>query len=264
MKFWRRLKYYGIGLGGGLIMVFMIFGNRGCSWLPENRVLNEISESKMLISEKAKCQQECLNLSDEKIYSLFVKKEGDVLFKKSEPHADPRKYVIEGESGDKTFELTLSIKKPVMRNEVDMKNPQNFTELDTIFVSKILSINSEGANCNCSDLSQEANINFYLPAELVVEKLLSKPIRFTNKVKECHMDQLNLTVKDLDDMLKQENVINGKCKPLAKPNPVYVLEGSKGEKRYEMYYEVTPDYSRIVEVKSLDGEQTICPEDNKK
>ncbi len=35
---WRRLMYYGIGLGIGLLFVSVLFGSRGCNWLPENRI----------------------------------------------------------------------------------------------------------------------------------------------------------------------------------------------------------------------------------
>ncbi len=37
-NFWRRLRYYGIGFGIGLIFVVFFFNNRGCSWTPSNRV----------------------------------------------------------------------------------------------------------------------------------------------------------------------------------------------------------------------------------
>jgi hypothetical protein len=37
-SFWRRLRYYGIGFGIGLILTFGIFNTRGCSWMPGNRV----------------------------------------------------------------------------------------------------------------------------------------------------------------------------------------------------------------------------------
>jgi len=36
--FLRRLKYYGIGFGIGLLFVFFIFKQKGCSWTPGNRV----------------------------------------------------------------------------------------------------------------------------------------------------------------------------------------------------------------------------------
>jgi hypothetical protein len=37
-SFWRRLRYYGLGFGIGLILTFGIFNTRGCSWMPANRV----------------------------------------------------------------------------------------------------------------------------------------------------------------------------------------------------------------------------------
>lgn len=35
---WRRLMYYAIGLGIGLTLITIMFGTRGCNWLPENRI----------------------------------------------------------------------------------------------------------------------------------------------------------------------------------------------------------------------------------
>ena len=48
--FLRRLVYYLIGFGIGLIMVIFFFQNRGCSWLPENKVKETILR-KIIISE---------------------------------------------------------------------------------------------------------------------------------------------------------------------------------------------------------------------
>jgi len=48
--FLRRLVYYLIGFGIGLIMVFFFFQNRGCSWLPQNKVKETILR-KIIISE---------------------------------------------------------------------------------------------------------------------------------------------------------------------------------------------------------------------
>ena len=51
--FLRRLFYYLIGVGIGLIFVFFVFGNRGCSWLPQNKVKETINH-KILISASKK------------------------------------------------------------------------------------------------------------------------------------------------------------------------------------------------------------------
>lgn len=42
--FIRRLIYYLFGFGIGLILVFFVVGNRGCSWLPENKVKDSVKK----------------------------------------------------------------------------------------------------------------------------------------------------------------------------------------------------------------------------
>jgi hypothetical protein len=46
---WRRLMYYGIGLMFGLLFVTLFFGNRGCSWLPENRIKSSVFSQVLVI-----------------------------------------------------------------------------------------------------------------------------------------------------------------------------------------------------------------------
>lgn len=44
MKFLRRLLWYGIGLGLGVLLVYAVFGDREmeCSYFPNDRVLTEL------------------------------------------------------------------------------------------------------------------------------------------------------------------------------------------------------------------------------
>ena len=48
----RRLLYYGLGFGMGLLFVFFFFNNRGCSWLPENRIKTLLAQKIIFVSEK--------------------------------------------------------------------------------------------------------------------------------------------------------------------------------------------------------------------
>lgn len=50
---WRRLMYYGIGLMFGLLFVTLFFGNRGCTWLPENRVKASVFSQVIVIDTNA-------------------------------------------------------------------------------------------------------------------------------------------------------------------------------------------------------------------
>jgi hypothetical protein len=92
----KRVKYYLIGLGMGLVLTFFIFGNRGCSWLPENRVKSQIEESAIIRTDSMKCVLECNDISDDFIYELIEK--GEVLFSESSTDTDPKVYILEHKS----------------------------------------------------------------------------------------------------------------------------------------------------------------------
>ena len=100
---WRRLKYYGIGFGLGLIFLIFFFQNRGCTWLPSNRVKNTILDRVIVVSEKTKQDMEGLDLSSEDI--IQVLNDGDVQFKKSDKNSDDKVYLIEKEGRSYLFTL---------------------------------------------------------------------------------------------------------------------------------------------------------------
>lgn len=53
MKFWRKLLYYLLGVGLGVIMVYFFFGDRdiGCSYFPNDRVLSDLRKKEIVIGE---------------------------------------------------------------------------------------------------------------------------------------------------------------------------------------------------------------------
>lgn len=81
-KLLRRLKFYGIGFGLGLIFIFFFFQNRGCSWLPGNRVKNAILDRVLVVSDEVRSEMNTLKLSD----SLLIQalNDGDILFSESD------------------------------------------------------------------------------------------------------------------------------------------------------------------------------------
>ena len=91
---YRRILYYGVGFCIGLICVFFFFDNRGCSWLPENRVKEMFSERLVYISESNLKTIANLGIKEKDLSSFLLNAE--VLFSKSEKTSNPQIYHIEG------------------------------------------------------------------------------------------------------------------------------------------------------------------------
>ena len=83
-NFFRRLKYYGIGFGIGLLFVIFFFKNKGCAWTPENRVKTAVFERLLVINDENKSELEKLNLSKKELIQIL--KNSDINFQKSKKH----------------------------------------------------------------------------------------------------------------------------------------------------------------------------------
>lgn len=107
-SFLRRLKYYGIGFGIGLLFVFLFFQNRGCSWLPANRVKNSFLDRVIVIPESEQTAMNAKNLTKEDIINVL--NDGDVVFDKSIKKGATKVYLMEKEfdgKGNVRFYFTL-------------------------------------------------------------------------------------------------------------------------------------------------------------
>ncbi len=95
----RRLKYYGIGFSIGLIFVVFFFQNRGCSWLPSNRVKNSILDRVLILPDSEKIQLKKYGLTKKDLTNVL--NDGEVLFEDSKKVGNPKVYVIEKEIPNK-------------------------------------------------------------------------------------------------------------------------------------------------------------------
>ena len=121
MKIIKRFQYYGIGLLIGLMLTFVFFQNRGCSWLPENRVKNAILDNVVVFS-----QSEELTPEQKEDYFLLLNN-GDVKFGLSKKDGEPKLYFLKGEDRNGSeiqaqFELRkdgfISLCTPLTNNTV--------------------------------------------------------------------------------------------------------------------------------------------------
>ena len=90
----RRLLYYGLGFGMGLLFVFFFFNNRGCSWLPENRIKTQLAQKIIFVSEKNLTVLENLRIDKSELKKYI--ESADVDFSKSVKNTNPRIYHLEG------------------------------------------------------------------------------------------------------------------------------------------------------------------------
>jgi hypothetical protein len=91
-SFWRRLKYYGVGFLGGLVFVFVFFQNRGCSWLPANRVKNSLLDRVIVLSDEQQVKLSRMGLTLKDVKAAL--NDGDVEFSESKKKGKLKVYKI--------------------------------------------------------------------------------------------------------------------------------------------------------------------------
>ena len=110
MKFWQRFKYYGIGFGFGLLAVYFFFGNRSCTWTPENRVKQALKDKLIVLSPKNRAKLKSIGISTADCLALL--ENGDVNFGNSIKHENPQIYLFDGESSTgKSFRVQFELRR---------------------------------------------------------------------------------------------------------------------------------------------------------
>lgn len=95
MNFKQRLSRYLVGIFIGVLLSFVLFGQRSCGkWLPDARVLNTISEQPLRTTADVDCYMKCYALSKADLEKLAA--EGNVVYSKSAPRETPQRYYLQG------------------------------------------------------------------------------------------------------------------------------------------------------------------------
>lgn len=127
--FIRRLKYYGIGLALGLLIVIFTMPNRGCSWTPENRIKNMILGRIVTVNDVEWELMQSKGLTKEDIISVL--NDGDVKIKESDKDGESKVYAIEKDikgKGSYTFYFTLPFESYISEvniGEINAKKVKN-------------------------------------------------------------------------------------------------------------------------------------------
>ena len=91
LNFFKRFLYYLSGFGLGLILVFFFFKNRGCSWLPDNRVKNIISERVLICDSLTLIKLKEMNIDADLISAID---KADINYSKSKKKGSPKVYSL--------------------------------------------------------------------------------------------------------------------------------------------------------------------------
>lgn len=130
MTFWRRFSTYLVGVGLGLVIVYVMFGDRELNtWTPEKRIMTTIDSSAVSISERAQCQLKCLGLEDRKW--VEIQQASEIVFSESSPQKKPCPiYRLENKSASTEY--------------IFMWEVCEFAEK-----VQMLSVSKEGTACEC-------------------------------------------------------------------------------------------------------------------
>lgn len=124
-NFFKRLKYYGIGFGIGLIFVTFAFKNRGCAWYPENRVKNIIFQRILVVSDTELPKMKKLGLTKKTLFTAI--NEGDIDFGASKKAAHFKVYHMESETQKgKKFTCNITLNEDSFISEVQFGNKSAF------------------------------------------------------------------------------------------------------------------------------------------
>jgi hypothetical protein len=164
-SFWRRLRYYGIGFGIGLLFVFVFFQNRGCSWLPSNRVKNSILDRILVLPDDQEKAMKGRGVTQKDIIGAL--NEGDVSFSESKKKDALKVYKIEHQrSTGKSIVFFFTLPKESFISEV------HFTERNAFHV-----VNSRKGKGRIIRVPNDEALVFLEPDPLVkcmVDRFFSK------------------------------------------------------------------------------------------
>lgn len=198
MKLGRRVRVYLIGVGLGLIASFIIFNNRGCEWMPGNRVMMLIEESLIQVSDFKACQMECYGITKNDVFNLI--QNGEVSFSESQTSGDVKDYIVSDDEHKMTFQINM---------------------IDS--VASITRFHGFEQECGCAGRSETAFEVLYKPNDMVLQQLVENGFEVTRR-NECQFECFDIDSTYARSVLDDGLVRNELSFPHAKPNPTYLIQ----------------------------------------
>ena len=204
MKFTKRLKYYLIGFGLGLFLVFFLFKDRSWDWLPENRVLDFISSHPILVNKDFYNNSKNKSALAKKIFDLVLS--GNVDFSKSQTKGEIKTYRIFSDSTQ--IEIALSFSDSISR----------VIQIEDSSISYTKNLTNNGVELHMD------KINF-------LNLIHDIEFNFNDKIL-CQFTSLGLKKNMIKDNLQSLKVMWEHSKPYKKPNPFFISTITIESKEY--------------------------------
>lgn len=109
MNFFQRFKRFLIGVLLGSILVFFFFSDRSellTDWMPNERVMKRLRETKLIIPDTVQCRLRCHQLDSAAVDGL-ISDDGDVNFANSFTRQEPKLYKVDFEQHTIPVRLTF-------------------------------------------------------------------------------------------------------------------------------------------------------------
>jgi len=215
MKFINRLKYFLIGFGLGLIIVFFIFRDRKWDWLPNNRVINFIIDHPIHINDSSLLIIN--NNINKKIFSTIIN--GDVDFSNSDTKGIIKTYLIKHEENNLHISVSFqdSISQLIGFNE-------------NVFSSK-------------SKLDRNSPL-IHMPDETYFSMVKDKEKKLTNLFK-CQLKKYDLTENQFINHF-EFSIINWELSsPYKYPNPLFISIYDLNPNYYSVLFEEGSERIRL-------------------
>lgn len=241
MKISKRILYYLIGFGIGLILTIILFQGRGCEWTPGNRVKTSLQNSKILISNYEKCLLKCMSIPDETIFEMV--NHGDVDFGKSDTKNSIQTFIVDSLKTD--FEV---LKYYMSYKEKELEFWYSKTDSTVI----LHTIKTNNTSCNCAHQSADTIYVLYMPADLILSQLQSQELWMNNEM-ECQLKCFNIDGKLMPEMLKNGEILIKESFPYRKPNPIYFIKYPINGIDWVFWVEKGATKTRIVHMADMSG-----------
>jgi hypothetical protein len=229
MGFWRRFRFFAIGLGLGTIISVILFQGRGCSWLPENRVLDRIAANTIVADARIVCLLSCNNLEINEIIRVLKNGDLEVYFKESDTESDPKVYRLKGElKGDVSIELDIALRDTLM---------------------EIVGFETGSEKCECSEKNEGIRV-LWLPESQLKQGLAKRKPFYLPDV-EKQMKIAGLTGSEFVRLLEEGKIDYASSLPYQGANPIWVIQGMSSGKNLSLKVEMTEDKVVLLDVNEV-------------